>query len=165
MILVEELHRLFDLIVDKTASPYFTSNEKDDFLNRGIMALVNKYFNPTPSHLMEATSIDVTDLMELIPTPIILSSSSVGDVTFTDIDTALSDRKFMYILNIARRSGCDAEWVKCRFVRHNDYFPQISNSFKKLYQKNTKKSWKSWTPSSHVQHHITISCIKPPCLP
>lgn len=130
MIAIEEIHRLFDIIVDKTASPYFTSGEKDQFINAGIRALVQKYFNPSQSHLMESTSIDVEDLQELI-VPLKLTSDASGNILKSDIETGISS-EYYYILNVAvREDGCGTDYKKCRFIRHNDYFAQKDNAFKK----------------------------------
>ena len=102
MIPIEEVHTIFDLWIDKTSSPYFTSNEKDLFIRGGIREFLNKYFNPhTSTHKLERFNYDLDDVEELVPLPIILKTDVNGRVTRADIEAELDpNRTYAYILNI-----------------------------------------------------------------
>lgn len=135
MILVEDLHRVFDLWIDKTSSPYFTSNEKDLFINNAVREWLNKYFNPnTSSHQLEKFQYDLSDVEELVPMPITLDSTSNGLVTRKSIEANLNEgRSYSYILRVGRAKSkeCGGQFKKVRWVSHNDYLAQQDNSFKK----------------------------------
>ena len=66
MILIEDVHTLFDLWIDKTGSPYYTSTEKDFFIWRALIHYVTNHFNEQPAHMSERTIRDSEDLSELI---------------------------------------------------------------------------------------------------
>ena len=130
MILIEDVHKVFDLWIDKTQSPYFTSDEKDIFIQRALYNLINKYFIESPSHVAERTMRDVEDLSELL-VEVSAKTDSTGRLTDAVTQAALGDRPIMYVMNASYSNDCGESFVKARFMRHNDYFAQFNNSFKK----------------------------------
>lgn len=130
MILIQDVHKVFDLWVDKVQSPYFTSDEKDTFIQRGLYNLINKYFMEAPTHMMERTMRDVEDFSELI-VELDAKTDATGRLTDAVTQTALSGRSIMYVLNASLSSDCGDSYAKARFMRHNDYYAQFNNSFKK----------------------------------
>lgn len=134
MILIADLHKRFDLIIDKTASPYFDSIDKDDFINGGILNYVSKFFNPiSGTHLAERRDVDDELISELIE-PAEVSTTAKGEATIISINAALPpNRELLYILNAAKAGTNDCKDIlrSSRFVRHNEFFKQSDNSFKK----------------------------------
>lgn len=130
MIEIEEVHKVFDLWIDKTQSPYFTSDEKDVFIQRALYNLINKHFMEAPTHLMERTIRDVEDFSDLV-VELNAQTDVQGRLTDAVTNTALNGRDIMYVLNAALSTDCGDNYVKARFMRHNDYFAQYNNSFKK----------------------------------
>lgn len=129
-----EMHRRFDLIIDKTGNPYFTSNEKDSFLQRGEIDAVNSFFgNPKDRYEAEQSDKDVGRIRSLIE-EIETTSDYLGRILDTTVNDLLST-EVMYYLNIAvsgADNGCDTgSFNKSRFVRHNDFFAHQNNEFKK----------------------------------
>jgi len=132
MILIEDLHQLFDLVIDNVSSPYFTSSQKDEFLRRGIQNYLNKYFNRQPDgHNAETTSNDVANIEDLIEGVELLTNNQ-GELLFVDIEAALGNRKVFRYLTVEAKDldECD-NYTKSRFVRHNDWISNQLNQFKK----------------------------------
>ncbi len=141
---IENMHKWFDLILDKVGSPYFSSPEKDSFLQRAEVHYVNSFFkNPSTVHLMEDTSIDVDYVKSLI-TEVKLDTDDEGRLYYSNIDsvlqseTSISGAKMMYILNASKSITSSSElcapsyqYIKSRFIRHNDFFAHQANAFKK----------------------------------
>ena len=134
---IDDAHKLFNLWIDKTASPYFTDDEIDFFLNRAIVEFVNDHFDTKAPHRAEASIRDVEELRELIEIVDDLRTDSNGKVEDTKINDSLKeglvDRKFSYILSASKASSkeCGGEQRKSRFVRHNDWLAQKDNTYKK----------------------------------
>lgn len=131
MVLIEYAHRLFDLWFDKTGSPYYTSDEKDIFINRGLYSFINKHFNESPSQLMERTIRDSDDLSELI-VPVTTTTNVNGEIVYSDLSVAMNGREILHILNASRAGTKDCKDIMrmARYVRHNDYLAQKDNPFK-----------------------------------
>lgn len=133
MILIETLQALFDLVVDNVGSPYFTSNQKDIFLQRAQQNLLNQYFNKmSKGHMAEATSNDSDSISGLIQ-EVILQTNAQGELLESAISTALNGREKFRYLSVQRQGilDCDEGYDKSRFVRHNDFSTNQQNSFKK----------------------------------
>ena len=133
MIAIERLHSFFDLISDKVGSPYFTSSQKDTFFQQAVTHFINQYFKNPSSHVMEDTHIDLEDVHTLV-TQVNTRTDVNGNVNFSDINSSLPDGKeWMYFLACGRGSSleCKGEKYKSRWVRHNDYYVQKRNAFKK----------------------------------
>ena len=163
MILIEDAHKVFDLWIDKTQSPYFTSGEKDTFLQRAMINLINKKFNPAASHVMERTIRDVEDISDLIE-EVTAKTDAVGRLYDSIVTTALSGREVMYILNAARSGDCGETVENARFVRHNDYFAQNRNSFKEFTSTSPVfrvfKDYTKYTPVGIADVYQTV-LLKP----
>ena len=135
---IEDAHRLFNLWIDKTSSPYFSSNDIDSFLNQAIKEFVNDNFDTKPIHRAEATIRDVEELRELIVHVDRLRTNTSGVITDAQINSAIdvavnqTGREFDYILNASKASSkeCGGQQRKSRFVRHNDWLAQKDNSYK-----------------------------------
>lgn len=135
MVPIVDIHKLFDLIIDKIASPYLESDEKDKFINMGIRAYVQEFFNPIPNHahMAERRDVDIELISELIE-PATVDTSATGEVPHSSINAALPvGRKFMYILNVAKAgtNDCKDVFKMSRFCRHNEFFAWQRNEFKK----------------------------------
>ena len=133
MILIEKIHEIFDLWIDKTGSSYYTSDQKDLFIQRGVVQYVNQYLKNPSSHVLEETHVDTEDVHTLIHS-VELVSDAKGLVTFDSINSELpTNKNWMYFMSVARGSNkdCGGEQFKSRWVRHNDYLAQITNTFKK----------------------------------
>tara|TARA_R100000995_G_scaffold70727_2_gene39343 strand:- start:22685 stop:23350 length:666 start_codon:yes stop_codon:yes gene_type:complete len=135
---IDDAHKLFNLWIDKTASPYFTDDEIDLFLNRAIVEFVNDHFDTKPVHRAEASIRDVEELRELIEIVDDVRTDSNGKIKDTEINESLTgagatDREFSYILSASKASSkeCGGEQRKSRFVRHNDWLAQKDNTYKK----------------------------------
>ena len=135
---IDDAHKLFNLWIDKTASPYFTDDEIDLFLNRAIVEFVNDHFDTKAPHRAEASIRDVEELRELIEIVDDVRTDSNGKIKDTEINKSLkgtgdTDREFSYILSASKASSkeCGGEQRKSRFVRHNDWLAQKDNTYKK----------------------------------
>ena len=136
---IQEMYSLFDLIIDKTGSPYFTSNQKDLFFQRAEVTYVNGFFNPTGTskHNAEATSVD-EELIGNLMSEVFTKNFSTGKLPFATIEANLpGSGSLMYILGVSRNSNDDsceadteANYRKSRWVRHNDFSAHSENSFK-----------------------------------
>lgn len=133
MILVENLHSYFDLWVDKTGSPYFTSSQKDQFLQRAAVQFVNQYLKNPSSHILEDTHVDTEDVHTLIER-VEITSQDNGRINFSDLNDALpTDKEWMYFLAVGRGADKDCGNVKykSRWMKHNNKYAQNRNDFKK----------------------------------
>ena len=133
MIAIEKIHSLFDLWIDKVGSPYFTSSQKDLFIQRGVVHFVNQYLKNPSSHVLEDTHVDTEDVYPLIQA-VTVASNEKGEISFSDINDLLPlDKEWMYFMSVGRgkKKDCGEDKVKSRWVRHNDYYAQKNNSFKK----------------------------------
>lgn len=165
MILIESAHTLFDLWFDKTGSPYYTSDEKDLFIKQGVYHFINKHFNEGKTHVAERTIRDVEDLDELIY-PFSARTDSQGRLYDSVSETALNGREIMYVLNASRASSteCGGEQLKARYVRHNDYLSQVTNSYKKPTEKypihRIFNGYTKFDPSGEANVAMTV-LVKP----
>lgn len=133
MILVQDLHSYFDLWVDKTGSPYFTSEQKDQFLQRAAVHFVNQYLKNPSSHVLEDTHVDTEDVHTLIQT-VEITSQADGRVNFSDLNAALpTGKEWMYFLAVGRGTAkdCGNTLFKSRWMKHNNKFAQSRNTFKR----------------------------------
>jgi hypothetical protein len=133
MISIEYAHKVFDLWIDKTSSPYLTSDEKDIFINRGITEFVNDHFDTKNPHRPEATIRDAEELTELIEPVTGVQTNAQGRLSTPDIEAALGGREYDYLLSASRASSleCGGDQRKSRYVRHNDWLAQKDNTYKK----------------------------------
>jgi len=142
---IQEMHTLFDLVIDKTGSPYFTSDEKDEYLQRAEVTYVNGFFNPTgqSKRNAEATSID-EELLNPLMSEVFVQNPSTGKLTFASINAAITSgsQELMYILGVSRNFNLDScgdsdetTYRKSRFVRHNNFSAHTDNSFKEGTEK------------------------------
>jgi len=137
MIKIEELHNVFDLWIDKTSSPYFTSDQKDTFIQKAVDHFINNFFKNNVDHVMERSSVDVEDLHTLINV-VNVPVESDGRMLMTEVNSKLPiGKEWTYILRVSRMfsDSCGANEVKSRFVRHNDYLAIKDNVFKKPSEK------------------------------
>jgi hypothetical protein len=128
---IEEMHRWFDLVVDKVGSPYFESDEKDTFLTRAEVSLVNSFFKRGKEpYQAEFSDKDVERISFLIRNEQ-HSTDDLGRFASSNLNTNTS---LLYYLNIGVSDNpkCGPqEYKKSRFVRHNDFFAHSANAFKK----------------------------------
>ena len=133
MILIENLQSFFDLWLDKVGSPYFTSGQKDQFLQRAVVQFVNQYLKHPSTHMLEDTHVDTEDVHTLIHTAEVVANAD-GIVSFSDVNAALpTGKEWMYFMAVGRGTAkdCGGEKFKSRWVKHNNYFAQKRNTFKK----------------------------------
>lgn len=140
---VERMVQWFEQIQDKSNSVYFTPSEQVEFLNRAQYKFVNEYIfsflYPSRRGLQGGvkvlTSIESTITGDQLISPLILSETPVasdanGLISNATIETAINgltgnSEKLMHVLNLAK-----ADLTSCSFVRHNDYYRFLANSFK-----------------------------------
>lgn len=143
---VNEMLDWFDIIQDKSDSPFFNEAEKLQFLNRAQTKFVNEYIQAyfTSSRYprigakanssVEESILGLEVLNPLIIPDISVSSDANGKITHDSINSGLqaitSDTtEFIAILSVGRESGANEYPV--RFVRHNDKLYFKNNVFKK----------------------------------
>lgn len=143
-----EMISWFDIIQDKQNSPYFTSAEKTQFIQRAQVKYVNEliFQHLFPSSRksegaarvyssIEATVAGSEVLEPLLMVDIPVSSDALGVITRASIESALQlisgDTKgYVAISTLAMDLG-NQSFLPVRFVRHNDYFKFQNNVFKK----------------------------------
>jgi len=145
---IERMLSWFDIIQDKSNSPYFTDLEKVEFINRAQTKFINEIvfgqFIPSMSKgERQANAINSFEsvvqgseaLEPLFLSDLAITSSAGGEITRTQINSAINSETsggegYLYLLNIARDFGAGVV-RNVRFVRHNDYFRFKENDFKK----------------------------------
>jgi hypothetical protein len=129
-----EMHKRFDLIIDKVGSPYLTSDEKDSFLQRGEVSFVNSFFSGNRDKYVGEDTDKNTERISPLIDEFDGSTDLSGRISFPTINFELST-PVMYIMNVGVKfegNGCGSDnYVKSRFVRHNDFFAHQNNEFKK----------------------------------
>jgi hypothetical protein len=103
---IAEQHALFDLVCDKVASPYFTPQEKDVFINSAQQTLVNSYVLRLGKRDQEGGPDDVFQLTSSVAealSPItrqieITKSTNNGTITKAELNTATS-RDVLHIVS------------------------------------------------------------------
>lgn len=124
---IEQMHERFDLIQDKYESPYFTSEEKDHFINLSQDALFLKLdFMPFDyllqrkevSRGFESNEVNTQHLKNFIIDDLNITLSS-GLASFEDINSAIQnktggDEELFRVISVSI-DDLDARWV-----RHND---------------------------------------------
>ena len=169
MILVEDLHEIFDLWLDKVDAPYFTSNQRDKFLQRASIQFLNQYFKNPSSHVLEDTHVDLEDVHSLVY-PVRLISDEQGRVNFTDINGGLpTGKEWMYFLNAARgkTADCKDAVTASRWVRHNEFYTQQRNDLVKAESEypihRYFSDYMQFNPSGRVAVEVTV-LMKPNAL-
>ena len=131
-------HKYFDLITDKVGSPYFTSDEKDLFIQRGQVDYVNQFFdNVTNKYNAEQHSYDIERIYPLIYEVEVMSDQD-GKLYYEDINAQLPNQSFMYVLGVRQQANPSAscktttgDYAFSQFVRHNDLGPRLQLSLKR----------------------------------
>jgi hypothetical protein len=127
-----DLEAYFDLLTDKTGSPYFIQSEKSRFLNQAQIKYVNATIPSNEEGVVnvEMTSGVLSNIYTLVFETGNLNPNSSGEILKTAIQTALntasgSTEPFMYVMDIAYNG------FPCRFTRHNDWYEIENNSYKR----------------------------------
>lgn len=136
---IQQMHDFFDLISDKYASPYFSDDEKDVFINKAISSFIEDTWQnikkkrdkeTDPPYGGEDSIYTIESIAPLIIQDyiVVLNGSSV----------AVRPNDFSHLLNIALVGELDEcnnpvgdTYNYCRFVRHNDFYKHLENTFKK----------------------------------
>lgn len=130
-----EAHTYFDLLLDKYSSPYFSDNEKDNFITQACIEYVKTELpsSENPGINFDIDQINYHNIFTLVFNTGSTNMNSSGDVTLTAIQTLLntassSTEPLIAILN--------ASWVKTgstypiKYTRQNNWFAYLNNSFK-----------------------------------
>lgn len=124
------MHNWFDLIQDKYNTPYFEDTEKDEFINRAQITLVNE--------LIGENALPESEIIK----PLILEDLTVATdgtdnslILNADINTAIvveanAGDEFLHILSLETAGSVFTTDRFVRFVRHNDYLKFKQNIFK-----------------------------------
>lgn len=131
-----QLVTYFDVLLDKIASPYFSTAEKDMFLTMGQLEYVKREMpsNEGGTVNLESTQLDYTNVSSLVYDVTGMSMSSAGILPFTTVQTKLdtasgSTELLMYILNVSSYDGTSSYPV--HYTRQNDWYEFERNSLKK----------------------------------
>jgi hypothetical protein len=148
MIPVTQLHDDIGQLIDKYGSPYFTTAEIDDFINRAQLGLLNELIYSRPKDINLNGQFLVTyeptqHVAEaiapfLITSPYFLMSTS-GLITNVELNTALGG-DYIHISNLKLKGGDPYRARNCFYARHNDI---------EAFQENT---WKR--PSDCLQYYV-----------
>jgi hypothetical protein len=131
---IQEMHDWFDLVWDKYDSLYFTDDEKDSFINRGMLDYVNELAfgrdkqgqGVVVQSMAEMSAHWDHILYPLIDKNVIIASSSNGTLPISDILSAITGNKLISILSVRKNNGGDG----VKYVRQNDYSKFQKNYFK-----------------------------------
>lgn len=143
---IQEMHDLFNLLLDQYNEPYFEDDEIDQLINSASIDFVNDivFNNISPSFVsidrgisslssVESTIQSSEVLSSLIFRDLELSSSD-GAISFDDINTELlsessdTEAEMLHIINVVKL--IDEEEHLVRFVRNNDRQRFKQNVFK-----------------------------------
>lgn len=129
-----DMRTYFDQLQDKIGSPWFTDDEKDDFLYSVIYDYINEFIGDgdTPPSL-EKNKGAVEAISTLIKRSSAITIPSTGILTNTLIDAQLSGRTTIHPIMFELATGQPAH-----FVRHNDAA---------TFEQNTYKAGASLTPN------------------
>lgn len=131
---IEQMHDGFDLLQDKYESPYFTTTEKDYFINLAQDMLFSKLdFSPQEyllqkggiSRSFESSEVNINNMKEFIVPNLTITLSS-GLASFSDIDSAIGADSLYRVISVADSNGNDL-----KFVRHNDVNRHNRNKYLK----------------------------------
>lgn len=124
----------FDLLQDKSNSPWFDSDEKDEFLYSVIYDYINKAIGDgdTPPSL-ERNKGELQAISTLIKRSGAITIPSTGILTNTLIDAQLSSRTTIHPVAFELATG-----EPVHFARHNDAA---------VFEQNTYKAGDSLTPN------------------
>jgi len=103
---ITEQHALFDLICDKVASPYFTPQEKDTFINSAQQSFVNSYVlrlgkrdaEGGPDDIFQLTSSVAEALSPVTRQIEITKNTNNGTITKAELNAATS-RDVLHIVS------------------------------------------------------------------
>lgn len=134
-----EMHDWFDLIQDKVDAVYYTTTEKDQFINRSIQLFINDVihqFRDDPNRGLMITSTleeslnasEVLRPLMLLDLPV--SSAASGIMTDEAIEAAIlaavgEEGTFLHILSLK-----DNNDLPVKYVRENDFASFQRNDFK-----------------------------------
>lgn len=132
---ITQMHEYFDLLLDKSGSPYFEDSEKDLFINMAQLEYVKQLM---PSNEGGVVNIELDQVVYNNVYPLVyditgLSMNASSNVPVATIQTALdtassSTEKILYVLNVSwTKSGAI---LPVKYTRHNDWFEFERNSFK-----------------------------------
>lgn len=132
---ITQMHEYFDLLLDKSGSPYFEDSEKDLFINMAQIEYVKQLM---PSNEGGVVNVELDQVVYNNVYPLVyditgLTMTASAAILTTTIQTALdtassSTEKILYILNVSwTKSGTT---LPVKFTRQNDWFEFERNSFK-----------------------------------
>lgn len=142
-----ELHRQWEILLDKYESPYFTDIEFNEFANKAQLEIVTDIFydrfekmsNPyrkdahhgEPKYGWENTSVEGYDLAPLT-LPVTLTTTANGRILYSNIEAAISGT--LYHIGQIGVSYDGTNYVSAGFTRHNDYEALQANFYKRSSQ-------------------------------
>jgi len=148
----EELDSRFQIILDKVGSPYLTDTERSSLYNMAQLSVLDDYVynrknklkknkDAEPPYGYENTNLNVEAVSVLIvELSGVLTSDANGKIQKADIDTQINvasgkNTGLYHVANMARQST-DTNYYVSRFVRLNDLYPHLANSFKAPTESN-----------------------------
>ncbi len=147
---ISEQHDWFDLLQDKFNAPYFIDTEKDQFINRAQVELVNDVVyrqlfpsvrgderGPVTLSSIES-SISGTEILQPlieIDKAVATGSTSDSQIDTGDINAAIGGVS-MHVLSLESNGSTFTAGRFVRFVRHNDYIRLKQNQFRAPSDRN-----------------------------
>ena len=120
-----EMREWFDILQDKYNTPYFTDDEKDEFLTDAQYDFINEYIgdyeNPSKLGQNKSALANISTLIETVP----ITTASDGKATDTLINAALSLGDIILPLALKPATGEAAH-----FLNHNDIGKAEANTYK-----------------------------------
>lgn len=146
---IQGMHQLFNQILDKVGSPYFTDSEVDTFLNSSQLSILNdRIYNrklkdkrlqvmvehTNPMYAYENVSYSSEGIVSLEKKLENLVTGADGEVTYADMESAAGDRDIYHISSIDRKNEAGA-WRYIKYRRKNDNSRLNDNSLKRSTDK------------------------------
>lgn len=168
-----EMHDWFDQIQDKVDSVYYTSVEKDRFINRAIQRFINDIINqfildPAGQFIISSSLEETLNVSQVLkPLRLIdmeVTSDADGLISNEDINTAIEIRSgetetYLHVLALAT-----TENKSVGFVRENDFYKFEDNEFKK--SSSASPVWRLGSEGIYIypkeSRTFKISVIKAP---
>jgi len=123
--IASEMREYFDILQDKTGSPWFTDAEKDEFLYSVIYGYINEFIGDgdTPPTL-EKNKGATAAISTLLEKSTEITVPSTGRLTNTLINAEITGDAIMVV---SMKNDSD---LPIRFVRHNDLDTFRQNTYK-----------------------------------
>jgi hypothetical protein len=120
-----EMREWFDVLQDKYNTPYFTDNEKDEFLTDAQWDFINEYIGDNENAPQLGKNKSAVAAISTLITTVPITTAADGQATDTLINTALSTKEIILPLALKPATGEAAH-----FLNHNDIGKAEANTFK-----------------------------------